>query len=195
MRPPTKPADVAFHEFKSKYIGIFDSYSEPIEAGSLEDEAELATHPFDAMTSPSREELDAKFERTEARVDARLAGFEQRVAEQLGAMAADLREVRVEVAHLKGVKTQVWAAAGTAIAITVGSIWAAGALGFGAFESGRNTANAVRDAQEKIEKASSEMAKQRDEMAKQQEETRKILQDAIKAISNQQPQSQPAKPQ
>lgn len=109
MRPPTKPADVAFHEFKSKYIGIFDSYSEPIEAGSLEDEAELATHPFDAMTSPSREELDAKFERTEARVDARLAGFEQRVAEQLGAMAADLREVRVEVAHLKGVKTQVWA--------------------------------------------------------------------------------------
>ncbi|WP_241123456.1 hypothetical protein [Achromobacter xylosoxidans] len=187
MRPPQKPADVAFHEFRSKYIAIFDADSESIETGRLEEDADLSTLPFNAMTSPSREELDAKFERTEARVDARLAGFEQRVAEQLGTMAADLREIRVEVAHLKGVKTQVWAAAGTAIAVTVGSIWAAWALGFGAFESGRNTANLVRDAQEKIEKASNEMAKQQDEMARQQEETRKILQEAIKAINNAQP--------
>ncbi len=125
--------------------------------------------------SPTREELDAKFERTEARVDARLAGFEQRVADQLGAMAADLREVKVELNHLKGLKTQIWAAAGTAIAITVGSIWAAGALGFSAFESGRNTAVVVRDAQQKIEEASVSISNQ-------QAETQRLLQETLKAL-------------
>jgi len=146
----------------------------------LYDETEdLTTSQATDMTNPSREELDAKFERTEARVDARLADFQRVNSEALGEIRTELKAIHADLGNLKSLKWQIW----TSMAAAVALVFAIVTYGASTFESGRNTAVVVRDAQQKIEETATVMKKQ-------QEDTQRLLQEAIKAIT----QTQSAKP-
>jgi len=126
------------------------------------------------MTTPSREELDAKFERTEARVDARLADFQRVNSEALGEIRTELKAIHADLGHLKNLKWQLWGA----VFAAVGLVYALVTYGAATYESGRNTATVVRDAQQKMEESAATMKRQ-------QEDTQKLLQEAIRAISQQ----------
>ena len=126
------------------------------------------------MPSPSREELDAKFERTEARVDARLADFQRVNSEALAEIRSELKAIHSDLGNLKSLKWQLWGA----VFAAVGLVYALVTYGAATFESGRNTATVVRDAQQKIEESAAAMKRQQDE-------TQKLLQEAIRAISQQ----------
>lgn len=126
------------------------------------------------MTTPSREELDAKFERTEARVDVRLADFQRVNSEALGEIRSELKAIHADLGHLKSLKWQLWGA----VFAAVGLVYALVTYGAATYESGRNTATVVRDAQQKIEESAAAMKRQ-------QEDTQKLLQEAIRAIGQQ----------
>lgn len=131
------------------------------------------------MTSPSREELDAKFERTEARVDARLAEFQRTTTEAMSEIKGELKAIHTDLGNLRSLKWQIWSSMAAAVAL----VFAIVTYGASTFESGRNTAVVVQDAQQKIDQAAAAMKKQ-------QEDTQKLLQEAIKAISQNQQQKQ-----
>jgi hypothetical protein len=131
------------------------------------------------MTTPTREELDAKFERTEARVDARLADFQRTNSEALGEIRSELKAIHADLGHLKNLKWQLWGAVFAAVGLVYGLI----TYGAATYESGRNTATVVRDAQQKIEETSAAMKRQ-------QEETQRVLQEALRVIGQQQPPKQ-----
>lgn len=76
-----------------------------------------------------------------------IRGFKDEIA-PVKAAVADLSKVR------SSIRANAWGAAVTIIVFFVGSVLAAYALGFSAFESGRNTANLVNDAQKKVDEAS-----------------------------------------
>jgi hypothetical protein len=133
----------------------------------------------ETMSTPTREELDAKFERTEARVDARLAEFQRTTSEALGEIKGELKAIHADLGNLKSLKWQIWTSMAAAVALVFGIV----TYGASTFESGRNTAVVVHDAQQKIDETAAAMKKQ-------QEETQKLLQEAIKAIT----QAQSAKP-
>ncbi|MNX99334.1 hypothetical protein D3C86_1317760 [compost metagenome] len=135
---------------------------------------EIEISELNRMPSPSREELDAKFERTEARVDARLADFQRVNSEALGEIRSELKAIHSDLGNLKSLKWQLWGA----VFAAVGLVYALITYGAATFESGRNTATVVRDAQQKIEESAAAMKRQ-------QEETQKLLQEAIRAISQQ----------
>ena len=80
------------------------------------------------MTEISRPELDAKLDAMNARVEARLAAFENTVRDAMAGVRQDSAEVRgelkaihVELAHTKNLKSNVWAAAGVIASIFIGS--------------------------------------------------------------------------
>ncbi|MFY3138028.1 hypothetical protein ACOTFF_15685 [Achromobacter xylosoxidans] len=133
----------------------------------------------DIMPTPTREELDAKFERTEARVDARLAEFQRTTSEALGEIKGELKAIHADLGNLKSLKWQIW----TSMAAAVALVFAIVTYGASTFESGRNTAVVIHDAQQKIDETAATMKKQ-------QEETQKVLQEAIKALT----QAQSTKP-
>lgn len=79
---------------------------------------------------------------------------------------------------------------GAAIAVSVGlvgTIIGGYALGYAAFDSGRDTAAVVKDSQQKIDEAAAAMRAQLEQatatLTKQQEESRLILQEALKVLS------------
>lgn len=80
------------------------------------------------MNEISRPELDAKLDAMNARVEARLATFENTVREAMASVRQDSAEVRgelkaihVELAHTRNLKSNVWAAAGVIASIFIGS--------------------------------------------------------------------------
>ncbi|ANI14452.1 hypothetical protein A9C11_10860 [Pseudomonas citronellolis] len=110
------------------------------------------------MTDISREELDAKLEATNARVDARLASFESTVRETLSAirqdsadMRGELKAIHVELSYLKNLKSSIWSAAGFTIASViagVGVIIGTLAYGVSTFDSGRETSALIQEAKQ-----------------------------------------------
>ncbi|MFY3654169.1 hypothetical protein ACOTEO_29090 [Achromobacter xylosoxidans] len=191
----------------------------------------------DSMNAgPSREELDAKFERTEARVDARLSQFQQSMAETMAkiqidvgtirsdiaisqqAMAKDLVALRVSAAdekvvlghtlqalrdeliplkaaalktadlakNLEDLKSSswknTWGAAGAVIVALVATVIGMYSLGFSAFESGRNTAVVVQDAQKKIEDTTAAAKRQQDETQQQIDAALREIRSTVEAL-------------
>ena len=145
-------------------------------------------HNFD-MSEISREELDAKLEATNAKVDARLASFENTVRETLAAIRQDSSEVRgemkaihVELGYLRNIKGSIWGAAGATV-IGIGSVVAA-MLSFGvaSYDTARENTVLVGESkaqilesQKKVSDALNAMAAQLTESKSQSEETRRVL--------------------
>lgn len=189
--------------------------------------------PATSMTEEvSRAELDAKFERTEARVDLRLSEFNSSMKDLMSKIQIDIAGVRADIASSQRYMTQdistmktalaeekialtaslqsvkdelmplklaanqtaevsaslqnfrssnwktIWGAAGTVILALAATLVALYALGFSAFESGRNTAIVVRDAQQKIDEAAASMAKHRDDAERLLEQAKRLHESA-----------------
>ena len=145
-------------------------------------------HNF-TMSEISREELDAKLDATNAKVDARLASFENTVRETLAAIRQDSSEVRgevkaihVELGYLRNIKGSIWGAAGATV-IGIGSVVAT-MLSFGvaSYDTARENTVLVSeskaqilDSQQKVNQALAAIASQLAESKKQSEETQKVL--------------------
>lgn len=107
------------------------------------------------MNDITREELDAKLDATNARLEARLSAFEGVIRDTLASVRQDsaeargeLRVIHSELGGLKNIKGMIWGAAGATI-IGVGGILAA-MLSFGVanYDSGRETSQLVEAAKQ-----------------------------------------------
>lgn len=115
----------------------------------------------DTMTTPSREEIEARLAAADARADAKFLGFEKTIGDALHGIRADLQnsrhstettasetlrlltamqgEIKLlhnDVAHAGKLRSAIWGSAAVIIATIVATV----ALAFTAFDSGRDTA-------------------------------------------------------
>lgn len=156
MKPSSTPT-----WFKSR-SGTIDwkQFASADSTAAIEPRGDFAEKPEHTapMTDISREELDAKLEATNARVDARLASFESTVRETLSAirqdsadMRGELKAIHVELSYLKNLKSSIWSAAGFTIASViagVGVIIGTLAYGVSTFDSGRETSALIQEAKQ-----------------------------------------------
>lgn len=123
----------------------------------------------DGMEYVPRPELDSKLQTIEVKMDGRFA----RIEDRFNSIDATLTSM---ARTLESQKNVAWKAAAATIAAMIATIIAVAALGFSAFDSGRDTANLAASTQTRVNEV---MAR----TEQQQQETQKLLQDAIKAIS------------
>lgn len=106
----------------------------------------------------TREEMAARLELVEARSDARLSRFEERIDQSIGEMRRDRAEIKEDVRSLvsefKATKLQlILAMVGTGVAVVLGiAAFNATVLSnmVAAFESGKSSATAITQATEQI---------------------------------------------
>lgn len=153
MKPSSTPT-----WFKSR-SGTIDwkQFASADSTAAIEPRSDFAEKPEHTapMTDISREELDAKLEATNARVDARLASFESTVRETLSAirqdsadMRGELKAIHVELGHLRNIKGSIWGAAGATIVAVIGITGAMLAYGVASFDSGRETSALIQEAKQ-----------------------------------------------
>lgn len=87
-----------------------------------------------SMNEITREELDAKLQATEARMDARLERFDKDMRQAVS-------DFRLEVQPLKNLKANIWGAT----AVTIGVMVAVLSYGVASFDSGRDTAAVIQE--------------------------------------------------
>lgn len=113
------------------------------------------------MSTVTHVELDAKLEAIEARADARLSRFEDRIDQAILEMRRDREELRrgleadqqVRRDELRNLKTNLWVAAITVILGVAAFNATVLSNMVASFDSGRSTAEAVGKAGQEIEKA------------------------------------------
>lgn len=86
------------------------------------------------MNDITREELDAKLQATEARMDARLERFDKDMRQAVS-------DFRLEIQPLKNLKANIWGAT----AVTIGVMVAVLSYGVASFDSGRDTSAAIQE--------------------------------------------------
>lgn len=86
------------------------------------------------MNDITREELDAKLQATEARMDARLERFDKDMRQAVS-------DFRLEVQPLKSLKANIWGAT----AVTIGVMVAVLSYGVASFDSGRDTSVVIQE--------------------------------------------------
>jgi hypothetical protein len=86
------------------------------------------------MNEITREELDAKLEATEARMDARLERFDKDMRQAVS-------DFRLEIQPLKNLKANIWGAT----AVTIGVMVAVLSYGVASFDSGRDTSAVIQE--------------------------------------------------
>lgn len=106
--------------------------------------------------SVTHAELDAKMETAAARMDLRLAQFDKDMRGVVGEMRQEMNDFRLEIQPLKNMKASIWGST----AVIVGTIFAAVALSFSAFDSGRDTSAAVQDVRHLLEQVKAQQAAQ-----------------------------------
>lgn len=159
------------------------------------------------MSELSREELDAKLDATNARVDARLAAFENTVRETLAAirqdsseMRGELKAIHVDLSYLKNIKGSIWGAAGATVIGVGGILVAMLSFGVASYDTARENTVLVSESraqivesQQKVSEALTTMNTQLAESRKQADETRQLLELLKVNLQDQQPkqQSQP----
>jgi len=116
----------------------------------LFDASQISKHNIPMTDTISRPELDAKLETIGAKMDGRLARIEDRFT------GLERRFDKLET-MLDKQKYTAWAAAGATIVAVSGIVFAAYAMGFGAFDSGRETAKLAADAQHQTSAALTEI--------------------------------------
>lgn len=87
-----------------------------------------------SMNDISREELDAKLQATEARMDARLERFDKDMRQAVS-------DFRLEIQPLKNLKANIWGAT----AVTIGVMVAVLSYGVSSFDSGRDTSAVIQE--------------------------------------------------
>jgi len=133
------------------------------------------------MSQLTREELDAKLEAMEARMDGRVASIESsvnvflarqderfvRLDEQLGRMAEDVTQTQADVKNLKS--TIIVTAISVVLAIVLGvAAFNATVLSnmLASFESGKNTASAQAEVKKQVEETGQLLKKLQEEQAR-----------------------------
>lgn len=86
------------------------------------------------MNDLNREELDAKLQATEARMDARLERFDKDMRQAVS-------DFRLEIQPLKNLKANIWGAT----AVTIGVMVAVLSYGVASFDSGRDTSAVIQE--------------------------------------------------
>lgn len=102
----------------------------------------------------TRNELDAKLELIEARADARMSRFEERIDQAIGEMRRESADLKTEMRGLRADWDGKFGSLKTTVVVTaISSVLAIAAINigliqtmFGAFESGKTTAAAVSEA-------------------------------------------------
>lgn len=87
-----------------------------------------------SMNEITREELDAKLQATEARMDARLERFDKDMRQAVS-------DFRLEIQPLKNLKANIWGAT----AVTIGVMVAVLSYGVASFDSGRDTSAVIQE--------------------------------------------------
>lgn len=118
---------------------------------------------MDTKNHPSHRELDAKLETIEARMDGRLARIEDRFISMENTMGQIGRSLEAQ-------RNTPWKAAAATIAAMVATIIAVAALGFSAFDSGRDTEKIASEAKAEISSSVAEIKQMVQELKRQQEE-------------------------
>lgn len=99
----------------------------------IDDIHESASHTK-PMNDITREELDAKLQATEARMDARLERFDKDMRQAVS-------DFRLDIQPLKSLKANIWGAT----AVSIGVIVAVLSYGVASFDSGRDTAAVIQE--------------------------------------------------
>lgn len=98
-----------------------------------------------AMTDFSRDELKAHLENQDLKVDARLAKFEQRVADGLSEMNHSLQMLDKDLAGVRGLKGTIILNSVLSVIAVVGIVIAVMAYGVSNFDSGRDTSELLQE--------------------------------------------------
>lgn len=128
----------------------------------------------DSMSSITRDEINAKLEATEARMDARVAGMSSKLDTALAEMRADREITNVRFAamakdigdikgELSGTKAQFRTVVGNVWGASVATVTIVAAIvGFGisAFDSGRETSKSIAEATVRMEKLQTQLEAQ-----------------------------------
>lgn len=118
---------------------------------------------------PTHRELDAKLETIETRMDGRLARIEDKfnsIDKRFESIDGQFKEIKNT---LEAQKNVAWKAAAATIAAMIATIIAVTALGFTAFDSGRDTAKMTSEAQFEISASVAEVRQMIQELRAQQE--------------------------
>ncbi|MYM81123.1 hypothetical protein GTP44_04010 [Duganella sp. FT50W] len=136
------------------------------------DTNEIQPHD-EAMTTPTREEIDAKLELIETRMDGRVLSIENLVRSSI----AESQETRRDIKSLK------WTILFTAVA-TVVALWGVNAAIFSnmvaSFESGKNTATGQADVKKQTEETAALIRKMQEQLDAQPAADRKDAKPADK---------------
>ncbi|NMY86861.1 hypothetical protein HBR93_22440 [Pseudomonas sp. WS 5411] len=100
------------------------------------------THPMNDIT---RDELKAHLENQDLKVDARLAKFEQRVADGLNEMNHSLQMLDKDLAGVRGLKSTIILNSVLSVIAVVGIVIAVMAYGISSFDSGRDTSQLLQE--------------------------------------------------
>lgn len=198
MAMPDEMPEWSKEGFELNWEGCVELYPQKAEA-MRRDNHEPKPHTH-RMTDITREELNARLEAADAKVDARLASFESTVRETLAAIRQDSAEVRgelkamhVELSSLKNIKGSIWAAAGATILGLSGIVATMLSFGVASYDTARENTVLVSESKEKIvesqkkvDEALASMSSQLAESRRQAEETRKLL-EQIKNNASQSP--------
>jgi hypothetical protein len=124
--------------------------------------AESAEMP---TTSVTQYQLDAKLEAVEARADARMSRFEERMDQAIGEMRRDRSELKTEIAAVRNdIGSFKWQIISTVLATSVAVVFGVAAFNatllsnmIGSFESGKSTATAITQATEQLKQTQDQL--------------------------------------
>lgn len=141
-------------DLKSRFEGVVP-FSASRRSSAVDKPIEHPHH--EVMSTPTREEIDAKLELIETRMDGRVAAIERSVQ----ASIEESRETRRDIKSLK------WTILFTAVA-TVVALWGVNAAIFSnmvaSFESGKNTAAAQAEVKKQTEETATLIKKMQEQL-------------------------------
>ena len=110
------------------------------------------------MSEMSRDEIQARLDASEAKVDARLASFDATMRQglsdirlEMAGMRGDIQVVQTELAPLKGLRSTIVTTALASVIAIAGLVSGIMAYGISSFDSGRETSAMIAEAKQQAE--------------------------------------------
>lgn len=110
------------------------------------------------MSEMSRDEIQARLDASEAKVDARLASFDATMRQglsdirlEMAGMRGDIQVVQTELAPLKGLRSTIVTTALASVIAIAGLVSGIMAYGISSFDSGRETSALIAEAKQQAE--------------------------------------------
>ncbi|HIE1504179.1 TPA: type II secretion system protein [Pseudomonas aeruginosa] len=136
---------------KSRSGGIdWKQFASADSAATAEPESDFSEKPAhtDPMSDISREELNARLENQNLKVDARLKEFEGKVTDGLKQMNHSLQLLEKDLSGVRGLKSTIILNSVLSVIAIVGIVIAVMAYGVANFDSGRETSALIQEAKQ-----------------------------------------------